>query len=109
MKRVNIKDRLSHQRDKLMSGQELLQDFKTILDSDDAQEEAIYQSIRESVTQKDQVFNAFKFDLLETDRIFHTDQIKRICTVYRLRFLDSSYFKDELPYEAIRKTKHLQK
>src|SRR5699024_4912956 len=72
-------------------------------------EEANYQSIRESVTQKDQVFNAFKFDLLEPDRIFHADQIKRICTVYRLRFLDSSYFKDELPYEAIGKTKHLQK
>ena len=44
--------------------------------------------------------NQFDFDLLETSRIYHLDQIKEICIDYRLRFLDLSYFKPELPEEA---------
>ena len=41
-------------------------------------------------------------DLLEKSRIFSIDDIKAICIDYRLRFLDSKYFKiEELPYDAI--------
>ncbi len=48
------------------------------------------------------------FDLLETERIFHLDQIKKICIDYRLRFLDSSFFKGEIPQTAISKIKQLE-
>jgi len=44
--------------------------------------------------------NQFDFDLLETSRIYHLDQIRDICIEYRLRFLDLSYFKPQLPEEA---------
>lgn len=44
--------------------------------------------------------NQFDFDLLETSRIYHLDQIRDICIDYRLRFLDLSYFKPQLPEEA---------
>ena len=44
--------------------------------------------------------NQFDFDLLETSRIYHLDQIREICIDYRLRFLDLSYFKPEIPQEA---------
>lgn len=52
--------------------------------------------------------NNFDFDLLETDRIFHLSQIKTICIDYRLRFLDSKYFKGEIPEEAISKIHALE-
>jgi hypothetical protein len=49
-------------------------------------------------------------DLLEKNRIFSVDDIKTICINYRLRFLDSKYFKmEELPYDAVVAVKNLEK
>jgi hypothetical protein len=45
--------------------------------------------------------NAFDFDLLATDKIYHLDQIKKVSIDYRLRFLDLKYFKNKLPQEAL--------
>ncbi|GAA3520343.1 hypothetical protein GCM10022393_38220 [Aquimarina addita] len=53
--------------------------------------------------------NAFIFDHLDTNKIYHIDQIKKICIDYRLRFLDSRYFKGKLPKEAYTKIKNLEK
>ena len=53
--------------------------------------------------------NNFNFDLLETNNIFHVSQIKTICIDYRLRFLDSGLFKNEIPAEAISKIRDLEK
>jgi hypothetical protein len=53
--------------------------------------------------------NAFNFDLLESDKIFHLAQIRSICIDYRLRFLDSRFFKDGIPEEAISKINQLEK
>ena len=53
--------------------------------------------------------NAFIFDLLETENIFHIEQIKAICISYRLRFLDSHLYKVPFPEEVITKISHLEK
>ena len=53
--------------------------------------------------------NNFDFDLLESDKIYHIYHIKQICVDYRLRFLDSKYFKAEIPQEALGKIKRLEK
>jgi len=50
--------------------------------------------------------NNFDFDLIESHRIYHLDQIREVCIDYRLRFLDIKYFKNDLPesaYQAINK------
>lgn len=44
--------------------------------------------------------NAFDFDRLDGNRIYHLRHIRQICIDYRLRFLDLAYFKPELPGEA---------
>ena len=44
--------------------------------------------------------NNFDFDLLETDKIFHLEHIKKVCIDYRLRFLDLKFFKNKLPEQA---------
>ena len=49
------------------------------------------------------------FDLLETDKIFHIDQIKKLAINFRLRFLDSHLFKNQIPDEAITKIRVLEK
>jgi hypothetical protein len=53
--------------------------------------------------------NRFEFDLLDTSRIYHVDQIRKICIDFRLRFLDLSYFKPEVPEEARRAVSSLEK
>ena len=44
--------------------------------------------------------NHFDFDQLDTENIFHIDEIKNVCIDYRLRFLDLEYFKGTIPQEA---------
>ncbi|MHA7060099.1 hypothetical protein ACWGOQ_0022920 [Aquimarina sp. M1] len=53
--------------------------------------------------------NDFIFDHLESSKIYHIDQIKKICIDYRLRFLNSTYFKGKIPKEALSKIKNLEK
>ena len=53
--------------------------------------------------------NVFDFDQLETDKIFHLVQIKKVCIDYRLRFLDIKYFKGNIPQEAVQKITQLEK
>ena len=62
-----------------------------------------------SFTKSNQNYNQFDFDQLETNRIFHRDAIKKICIDYRLRFLNLSYFKSDVPVEAIERIKALEK
>ncbi|HLS31107.1 MAG TPA: hypothetical protein VK021_09645 [Flavobacteriaceae bacterium] len=107
MKKIDLKVKLRQQRDKFTSGEELLQDIKDLLQEDDAKDQEILQEIIHGEIGSDS--NQFDLDLLATENIFHEDQIKRICIIYRLRFLESRLFKDELPYEAISKIKQLQK
>lgn len=45
--------------------------------------------------------------LLEED-IYSIDEIKAICIRYRLRFLNTKYFRREFPYEAVQKIKALE-
>ncbi|MCJ7467166.1 MAG: hypothetical protein MUO53_10805 [Maribacter sp.] len=53
--------------------------------------------------------NAFNLELLVADHIFHIDEIRSVCIDYRLRFLDSRYFKGDIPREAISKITQLEK
>ncbi|MCM4159575.1 hypothetical protein FHG64_16290 [Antarcticibacterium flavum] len=53
--------------------------------------------------------NDFDLDKLESHRIFHLSDIEKTCIEYRLRFLNSAYFKAKMPYEAISRIKELEK
>jgi|SRR6185437_54385 len=47
--------------------------------------------------------------LLDKNKIFSLDDIKAVCIAYRLRFLDTKYFKmEELPYDAVIAIKELE-
>lgn len=84
----------------------VLKEVYSILKQDDMKEELIAKRLGSpsKVTS-----NPFEFDLLETDKIYHINDIKKICVDYRLRFLDSKYFKGEIPQEGIQKVKQLER
>ena len=54
----------------------------------------------DSDTIADDNLNQYDIDHLEQDRIFHIDNIKKTCIDFRLRFLDSRYFKNKIPQAA---------
>ena len=60
-------------------------------------------------TKEKKGVNNFDFERLETNKIFHLNQIKKVCIDYRLRFLDLKYFKGNIPKEGIEKITQLEK
>ncbi|NDV16616.1 hypothetical protein GO009_11325 [Muricauda sp. TY007] len=105
MKGINIERKLQNRRDKKWDSEQILAEVQQILSEDSKKEEQIAHQLGSKTNVS---ANDFDFDLLETEKIFHIDQIKEICIDYRLRFLNSSYFKGEIPQEAISKIKQLE-
>ena len=106
IKKTNIEERLQYLKNKQTNEQDILQAVHKLLAVDNHKDDLVLETLYKS---NDANHNDFVFDLLETERIYQLEQIKEICINYRLRFLDSKYFKGELPYEAILKIKSLEK
>ncbi len=103
---THIPDKILQNRNKRISEQHLLEEVQEIFKREQSKDDLILKNIAESIETES---NSLKFDFLETSKIYHLSDIEKICIDYRLRFLSSSYFKAELPYEAISKIKHLEK
>mmetsp|Transcript_14653 Transcript_14653/g.21970 ORF Transcript_14653/g.21970 Transcript_14653/m.21970 type:complete len:167 (+) Transcript_14653:67-567(+) len=103
--RTNIHEKLRHVRDKESPEQNILDEVQRVLDKDRFRESAILEKLggNRSVPQND-----FDIDKLESDRVFHLSQIKKICITYRLRFLDTKYFKGTYPQSALAEIKYLE-
>ena len=99
-------DELLISRKKTLSEEVLLQEVYAILKQNEIDRNQIMDTLKSESSTKS---NEFNFDLLETDKIFHENQIKKVCIDYRLRFLDSALFKNEIPEEAISKITALEK
>jgi len=105
MKKLNLLDKLDLERSKA-SQDKLLDDVKQFLDQLQNEDRKIEKQILQG-DNSDDVFNKFNFDKLDTNRIYHISQIEKICVNYRLRFLNSTLFKGDLPQEAIDEIKRL--
>lgn len=106
LKRTNIETQLSRASRREQVEEKILEEVGEILRRDAAHEQRIHRNMRQRMPV---AANAFEFDLLETGRIYHLNQIREICIDYRLRFLDSKYFKGEIPAEAVSGIKTLEK
>jgi hypothetical protein len=106
MKNVNLELELNAIRDKEKNSDLLLQVEKLLID-DEISRNSILNKL--SSKNEDSNKNALVFDLLKTENIFHINHIENICINYRLRFLDSSLFKNNIPDEAISKIKNIEK
>lgn len=100
-KEINILDELHKEELKNMELSSLIQ-AREILQNESLHEARILEDI-EGKNKPDRLPNSDGLSL------FSEESIKNICVKYRLRFLDSSLFKGEIPYEAIQKVKQLEK
>lgn len=79
--------------------------FKKLLHQDDALDDALMAKIFGQPGENKNL----KLDQLDPARIYSARHIKKLCTQYRLRFLDGQYFKGDIPQEALGKLKRLQR
>jgi hypothetical protein len=105
LKRTNIEEKLQRLKAKTLNSTFLINEFYKVLEEASKNQGRIIKNTQ--VVTKNYT-NNFNFDDLETDKIYHVSQIKKICIDYRLRFLDAKYFKNEIPSEAISKIKQLE-
>ncbi|PTX42308.1 hypothetical protein C8P64_2736 [Christiangramia gaetbulicola] len=104
--RTNVEHQLLKVRNKRSTEEQILNQVNLILAEAEKKDKAVLKEIK----QGDGIdHNDFDADLLETNRIFHLSDIYEICVDYRLRFLDSKYFKSEVPYEALMEIKQLER
>lgn len=102
---TNIEEKLHRYKQRKGNGDRLLAEVEEMLRKDRQRDEGI----ADRLGRKDPATgNAFDFDLLETERIYHLEQIRKICIDYRLRFLDSAFFKGEIPQGALSRIKTLE-
>ena len=81
----------------------LIDEVKHILNSDLLKENKILSHLK---------FYNKRFELLDENEVdniyvFSLEEVKKICIKYRLRFLDSQLYRNEIPYEAVLKIKDL--
>lgn len=106
LKQKTLVGELILERNKFDVKNTILKEVEAILVQNELERDAISLKLKSKSSTNT---NNFNFDLLETDNIFHVAQIKTICIDYRLRFLDSDLFKNEIPIEAISKIRNLEK
>lgn len=106
LNKTNLETELLSERKKFIVENDILNDVRLILSQNEDRRKEISNTISEKSSTN---ANNFDFDLLATEKIFHLEQIKKVCIDYRLRFLDSHLFKNEIPEEAITGIHNLEK
>lgn len=105
LRKTNIEEKLMRSKSGANTSDEILEDVQRILRKDSDCRERIAKNLNGGHKS---IINSFDFELLETAKIYHIDQIQKTCIDYRLRFLNSKYFKSEIPPKAISKIKRLE-
>ena len=104
-RKTNLKKALEVERNLLQEKEEAL-----VLNAFEILNEEVYieRDIRHRVDSSERYPSQMYFGL-DHERIFSEREIKSLCIKYRLRFLDSSKFQNELPYEVVKNLKELEK
>jgi len=80
-----------------------LRDFRAL----DEKGNQLIRKINSFIKSKDSI-NSFNYNLLNLNKVYHINHIKKICIDYRLRFLDIKYFKGVIPELAYNKINDLR-
>jgi len=100
---VNIKDELLKEKGR---SENFLDQARNIL----AEDFYLEQKTKEKIKNPSKQYAVSEsLEILQDENIFTIEEIRNICIKYRLRFLDSKLFKNEIPSDAIHKARALQK
>jgi hypothetical protein len=102
LEKINIEKELLKEKDRSDS---LLNEVNGILDTAEKKEQEILSRLEGNTLNLQEI----ELDQVDSTKVFSTRDIKSICIRYRLRFLDTRYYKAEFPYEAIQKINAFEK
>ena len=94
MQRLNIHQELLKERSRNTDSNKLREVLKKIWAENDLKALKLKDTLS---TKNNNNFNSLNFDKMDSNKIFHEKTIEKICVDYRLRFLDTNYFKGEYP------------
>lgn len=103
---IDIQNKLIKERKKVVNSEDIIGWAYSVL-NDQTEETSILQRLSKSPIDRD--INNFNIDEVDTDAIFHISQIRKICIDYRLRFLDTKYFKGSYPKEVVDKIQVIER
>ncbi len=106
MKSVNIEEKLVQARQKSLHSENILSWVSQVFNEIDVERNKTLQKLKNNSTS---ITNKFDIDKVEVNKIYHISQIKKVCVDYRLRFLETKFFKGDYPAEAITKIKELER
>jgi hypothetical protein len=103
-KTIDIKSRLDQLKEKnLNDANSAVIEAKRILQNDLFTEKKILENLK----QYNKSFEVLDERDLDNRLVFNQKEIKQLCITYRLKFLDSTAYKPEIPYESVLKIKEL--
>ncbi|MFT7072126.1 hypothetical protein [Patiriisocius sp. Uisw_017] len=105
LSKTNIKLQLEKVRKRRIDNKNTLTQVHDILSQNQYERDIISDALNNGQGSDS---NKFNFDLLNSESIFHISDIEKLCVDYRLRFLDSRFFKGPFPDEAISKIRTLE-
>jgi hypothetical protein len=91
---INVRKALTKERN---HQREVVRNAERLLEAAARKDSETLSKLRQKSSKSDIVFT----ELPDTENIFSIDEIRNICIRYRLRFLESSFFKAKFPYAAI--------
>ncbi|MFI5164738.1 MAG: hypothetical protein ACHQHP_05780, partial [Bacteroidia bacterium] len=100
---LNLEQELIRER---FRQEKLVESAHQILEEAIYSDETILERLKRTPTEKE--LN-LRLDESDRSRIFSLTDIRKISIRYRLRFLDSSFFKAEFPYEAVAEIKSFER
>lgn len=103
---IDIQNKLIKERKKVVNSEDIIGWAYSVL-NDQTEETNILQRLSKSPIDRE--INNFNIDEVDTDAIFHISQIRKICIDYRLRFLDTKYFKSSYPKEVVDKIQAIER
>lgn len=105
MNDINLLEEMAHAQREFEQNT-LIEEVKTLLANDSKNERSIAERITHGkFNMNDQLG---WMNQLESTRKFNLEAIEKICTRFRLRFLDSELFKGDVPSDAIREVKRIE-
>lgn len=103
--KTDIQEKILQSRNNRLSERSILREVQQIFVENEEKRNAIRLTLQND--QKDSI-NSFDINLLDANAIFHISDIHNICYTYRLRFLPTQHFKQEIPEEAISEIRMLE-
>lgn len=94
MQKLNIHQELLKERAKNTDSNQLSEVLKKIWVESDLKSTNVKETLN---SKNDNSYNSLDFDKMDSNKIFHEKTIEKICVDYRLRFLDTNYFKGQYP------------